>query len=174
MTNHLCLCSHSINIHKQWNSCECEVIGCECEGFRPTFDKKCCRCELNQPIALFPEGRELCQECIAAALSEATIVLSYQDQPIGAAQDLQWRSDGKLYIGRWRFSKEKMAAVFKKGFPHQDNQIQPFDIEVRQRGTETLILREVRVFSCDWAYLFEDWVFGENIYLTLPKRMELR
>ena len=101
------------------------------------------------------------------------ILILYRGEPIGIAQQITFNFDARLWIGRFRFTKEKAAKVFKDNRLHKSSQLHPFDIVIRQEGLPDIILHDLMIEEAGYTYESNEWLIGENITLSHPKKVSL-
>lgn len=101
------------------------------------------------------------------------IVFIYNDVAIGIAQSLSWKHDGKLWVGRARFDKNRLGEIFKNGVLSKSSQLKPFDIIIRASNLPEIILHELQIINSGYLYTSQNWMIGEDIYLSLPKKVSL-
>lgn len=101
------------------------------------------------------------------------ILISYKDEIIGIAQELTFTFDGKLWLGRVRFPREKAVLIFKSAIINKATQIIPFDIILRLQNSPELILQGVTVERSGYTHSSTDWIIGDDIFLSLPQKVLL-
>lgn len=101
------------------------------------------------------------------------IVFIYNDVVIGVAQSLSWKHDGKLWISRARFDKQRLGEIFKNGVPSKNSQLKPFNIVIRASNLPEVVLHELQIINSSYLYTSQDWMIGEDIYLSLPTKVSL-